>query len=221
LKLLASHAFLFKEYLTEDAERMFGLLSKLCKHHNKDVHRKGFEALDAFLQQVANELVAEARDINSNRATYKFFVRKFFEMLENPAGGVEEISIAVRGFGRFAAPTAKYSSIPELKKVLNKLFQFSERYYAKDEATYHMSSFLSSYANILLHLDQVDSLYIDHLARVIGSIFAYFPTLWPKQRIAHYFAISRLFTALYSKQSALQTLLSRVGTSRTTRQPTN
>jgi hypothetical protein len=74
-----------------------------------------------------------------------------------------------------------------------------------------MSSFLSSFANILLHLDQIDSLYIDHLARVIGAIFSYFPTLWPKQRIAHYFAISRLFTALYSKQSALQTLLSRVG----------
>ena len=71
LRLLTEHAFLFKEYLTEDADRLFATLTHLCKHQNVDVHRAAFRAIDAFLHHVANELVSDARSTASNHATFK------------------------------------------------------------------------------------------------------------------------------------------------------
>ena len=76
-----------------------------------------------------------------------------------------------------------------------------------------MSSFIGAFANILLQLDTVDEARVDHLERIVAAVFRYFPTLWPKQQQAHYYALSRLLIALYSKGSSLKMLLSRVCTS--------
>src|ERR1700722_19278718 len=76
----------------------------------------------------------------------------------------------------------------------------------------HLANFMSSFANIILQLDSVDEGYIDSLERIIGTLFIIFPQLYPHQKIAHYFAISRLFISLFFKHASLQTLLSRVGT---------
>ena len=61
-------------------------------------------------------------------------MKRFLDMLDHGDGGadMEDTAIAIRGFGRFAAPTAKYSSTNELKKVLSRLFHFSERFYQSD-----------------------------------------------------------------------------------------
>jgi DNA-dependent protein kinase catalytic subunit len=74
----------------------------------------------------------------------------------------------------------------------------------------HLPSFIASFANILLELNEVDDVYVDHLENVIGTFFLVYPQLYDVKRWSYYMAISRLFVALYSKGSALQNLLSRI-----------
>ncbi len=74
----------------------------------------------------------------------------------------------------------------------------------------HLPSFIASFANILLELNEVDDTYVDHLENVIGTFFLVYPQLYDVKRWSYYMAISRLFVALYSKGSALQNLLSRI-----------
>ncbi len=122
----------------------------------------------------------------------------------------------------------------ELKKMLNSLFQFSERLYSgcvffvhahncanaqlfrsqdqMDDTILHLSSFINSFANILLELNDFEDSYLDHLETILGTFFIIFPQLYSVQREKYYLAISRLFISLYSKTSALRSLLSRVGT---------
>ena len=80
-----------------------------------------------------------------------------------------------------------------------------------DDTIFHLSSFINSFANILLELNEVEDSYIDHLETVIGTFFVIFPQLYVVQREKYYLAVSRLLVSLYSKVSALRTLLSRIG----------
>jgi hypothetical protein len=80
-----------------------------------------------------------------------------------------------------------------------------------EDTIVHLASFISSFANIIMQLDSVDEGYIENLERVVGTLFIIFPQLYPHQRTAHYYALSRLFIALFAKQGSLKTLLSRVG----------
>ena len=68
---MATHAFLIKEYLTEDSEKMYNRISALCKHKNKKLKYTAYPALKAFLMQVANELVSANRNSESNKETFK------------------------------------------------------------------------------------------------------------------------------------------------------
>ena len=50
---------------------MFLRLTNMCKHQNKSVMYRGFSALDAFFQSVANELVGSQRSEDSNAKTFQ------------------------------------------------------------------------------------------------------------------------------------------------------
>ena len=71
LKLLSTHAGVFRQYLTEDSEKMYGRIAPLCQHQNKKLRDHALAALDAFLGQVSSELVSTQRDPASNRDTFK------------------------------------------------------------------------------------------------------------------------------------------------------
>lgn len=80
-----------------------------------------------------------------------------------------------------------------------------------EDTILHLSSFINSFANILLELKEVEDSYIDHLETILGTFFVIFPQLYSVQRDKYYLAVSRLLVSLYSKVSALRTLLNRVG----------
>lgn len=217
LKLAGEHASVFKRYLAEDSDKMFIRLANLCKHHNKKVTYPGFTALDAFFRQVALELVSTERSEESNVQTFKFFIKKFFDMLDSQAGSnMREISIAIRGFGSFAGPMLMYMGVDELKKVFMKLLQYSDKFFAGEfevyESIHHLPSFLNAFANISLQLGHVDDVHVDHLERLTSAVFVYFPQINLSRglQIEYNRALSRLFVALFSAGAALQTLLSRI-----------
>ncbi len=63
--------------------------------------------------------------------------------------------------------------------MLVKLFQFSERFSSGEaeleETVSHLSSFTSSFANIILELDSLEESYIDNLEKMVGTLFMTFP----------------------------------------------
>jgi len=150
LRVITTHASLLKAYLTEDSESMYNRLNTLCKHQNKKLRDGAFAALESFLKQVAIELTSGQRNLASDQVTFKFFIRKFYDLLESQSSSIFELSIAIRGLGHFALPIQQFAGVWEVKKILTKMFNFSERFSSKqeqlEETVLHLSSFISSYS---------------------------------------------------------------------------
>ena len=130
---------------------------------------------------------------------------------------MQEISIALRGFGMFSGAILRYVGLDDLKKQCAKLFQFSERFFASDfeqldETAYHLPSFIIAFSNAMLFMDNVEENHIDYLEKLVSAVFVFYPQLHSHKRDQFAPALSRLFTCLFSKGSALKELLSRIST---------
>jgi DNA-dependent protein kinase catalytic subunit len=128
LKFISNHAVIFKEYLTEDSEKMFQRLFSLCKHQNKNVRDLAFPAFESFMAQVSNEISSGNRNAVSDQATFTFFIRKFYDLLNSSLSGIYEISVAIRGLGYFATPIEQFTGQNELKKVFIKLLKQCQQF---------------------------------------------------------------------------------------------
>ena len=85
---------------------------------------------------------------------------------------MQEISIALRGFGMFSGAILRYVGLDDLKKQCAKLFQFSERFFASDfeqldETAYHLPSFIIAFSNAMLFMDNVEENHIDYLEKLV------------------------------------------------------
>eukprot|EP01105_Mastigella_eilhardi_P003802 TRINITY_DN1496_c0_g1_i7.p1 TRINITY_DN1496_c0_g1~~TRINITY_DN1496_c0_g1_i7.p1 ORF type:complete len:3703 (-),score=882.72 TRINITY_DN1496_c0_g1_i7:1157-12265(-) len=141
-------------------------------------------------------------------------MKKFFDMLDSPTGGVRSISVAVVGFGWFALPIKEFMGVPELAKILSALCHKVDKCLSsgdtEDESIIHIASFMNSYSHIIHELPSVEEIQVAQLELLLASLFRVFPHLYPHQRAAHYAALSQLLRALHPKGSALKLLLSRV-----------
>ncbi|KAL9649605.1 hypothetical protein ABK040_003282 [Willaertia magna] len=245
LLLLSKHAEQFKEYLTVDSEKMFDRLVKLCSHRNDKVRKHAFPALESFLSQVSFELVREGgRRLESNIKTFKNLMTKFKGILSmnftgldisntgtansssggnttgpviNPNLNKYYLSIAIRSFGQFAVPMARFLSQQDTKIVLKQLLKLSDQLLTRsqeqlEESVSHIPSFLSAFANIILELESVDSWVMDYLEKITGILFLVYPKqyLFPKYKYANYCALVKLLVALYLKRDALNVFLDRI-----------
>jgi hypothetical protein len=131
LRMISKHADLFAEYLTEDCEKIFVVFTQgpkcLCRHVNKDVRTLSYKALDAFLKQVSGQICSGKRNPETDTTNFTFFVKKFFEMIQMDADSRAEIQMAISGFGAFAPAIARFLGQNEVKNILHKLFQLSDR----------------------------------------------------------------------------------------------
>ena len=93
MRMISKHADLFAEYLTESCEKFFVLFTQgpkaLCRHTNKDLRVAAYKALDAFLKQVNGQLCSGKRDPEINMSNFRFFVKKFFEMIRGWLGLID------------------------------------------------------------------------------------------------------------------------------------
>ena len=131
MRLIERQGSMFKRYITEKCAEMFKSIRKWCLHINRTLSRQAFDALDAFLLIIADELVSSNRSADSNRATLRDFLKEFWSGLESLQCSILEVSVCVRGFGYFAKATQEYMSSAEVKKILQKLLVFSDQYYSK------------------------------------------------------------------------------------------
>lgn len=131
LKLMARHAFLFKEYLTVSAEKMLKRMEATCNHKNDKVRKAAAPANEAFIGQVAYELVKGKRNEEDNKKTFTFLVSEITQMMDPKHSSKYRFSMAIRSFGNMAAPMKKYLGEKDTKVLLLKLFKLADQLLTK------------------------------------------------------------------------------------------
>lgn len=158
LRLLARHASQFSSCLMDHYRALFEVMSKLCGHINAEMKKTSYYALEAFLKQVAL-LVGE--NIDEHKSKLKFFMQKFCGIIKTMDSTHKELSIAIRGYGFFAAPCKKVCP-QDVDLMYTELIQRCKQMYltesdGEDDNFYQLPSFLDSIASVLIHLDKVTS----------------------------------------------------------------
>jgi len=70
---------------------VYNLIIKFCKHQNSRLSICAFRALEVFFIQVANELLSEKRNLESNKETFRFFMKEFWNGIESPSSTISEV----------------------------------------------------------------------------------------------------------------------------------
>uniref|UniRef100_A0A3P8W2M6 DNA-dependent protein kinase catalytic subunit n=1 Tax=Cynoglossus semilaevis TaxID=244447 RepID=A0A3P8W2M6_CYNSE len=212
LRLLAKHASQFSSCLIDNYKVLFEVMSKLCGHINGEMKKTSYFALEAFLKQVAL-LVAE--NTEEHKSKLKFFMQKFCGIIKTMDSTHKELSIAIRGYGFFAAPCKKVCP-QDVDLMYTELIQRCKQMYLtesddEDDSYYQLPSFLDSIASVLIHLDKIPEVYTPLLERLLVVQIDSFPQYSDKMQTACCRSILKVFVAMASKGPVLWSFIGSVG----------
>jgi len=77
--MIEKQAPIFRQYLTEQCEKIYKLIFGYCTHANRSLQRVAFPALESFLVQIASEITSGARSLENDKLTFR--VRDLWENL--------------------------------------------------------------------------------------------------------------------------------------------
>ncbi|XP_077480903.1 DNA-dependent protein kinase catalytic subunit [Stigmatopora argus] len=211
LRLFARHASQFSSCLLTHYREVFDAMFKLCGHHNNDMKTTSYYAMEAFLKQVSM-LVAE--NIAEHKSTLTFFMGKFCSIIRTMESTHKELSIAIRGYGFFAAPCKKVCP-QDVEFMYTELIQRCKQMYltesdGEDESFHQLPSFLDSIASVLIHLDKVPEVYMPLLERLLVVQIDSYPQYSDKVQKACCKGIIKVFVAVASKGPVLWNFISSV-----------
>nr|XP_004569583.2 DNA-dependent protein kinase catalytic subunit [Maylandia zebra] len=211
LRLLARHASQFSSCLMDHYKPLFEVMSKLCGHINGEMKKTSYYALEAFLKQVAL-LVAD--NIEEHKTKLKFFMQKFCSIIKTMDSTYKELSIAIRGYGFFAAPCKKVCP-QDVDLMYTELIQRCKQMYltesdGEDDSFYQLPSFLDSIASVLIHLDKIPEVYTPLLERLLVVQIDSFPQYSERMQIACTRSILKVLVAIASKGPVLWSFISSV-----------
>jgi hypothetical protein len=222
-QFLARHAKVFQRYLAHSHKDIWEAfwkegpsgLTGLCLKQDSKLRSRAFQAMEAFLSCVATELVDGKSSPDVNLITFQFFMAQFNRILSTRQAHVQNISLAIRGYGHFAIAIKHFWQAWQLQKTFNLLAQLSEEFCNGsaeliDETIMHLPSFVSAFANFVRELDVVDETSLEKLDRIIVQVFIIFPHLHRHQRNRYFKALRRLLFSVYLKGTALRQLMGRV-----------
>ncbi|XP_061661173.1 DNA-dependent protein kinase catalytic subunit isoform X2 [Syngnathoides biaculeatus] len=211
LRLFSRHASQFSSCLLTHYREVFDAMSKLCGHINNEMRKKSNYALEAFLKQVS---MLVAGNIEEHKTKLKFFMQRFCGIIKTMESTHKELSIAIRGYGLFAAPCKKVCP-QDVELMYTELIQRCKQMYltesdAEDESFYQLPSFLDSIASVLIHLDKVPEVYTPLLERLLVVEIDSFPQHSEKMQMACCRAIIKVLVAMASKGPALWSFITSV-----------
>ncbi|KAM9332600.1 DNA-dependent protein kinase catalytic subunit [Pholidichthys leucotaenia] len=211
LRLFARHASQFSSCLMDHYRALFETMSKLCGHINAEMKKTSYYALEAFLKQVAM-LVAD--NIEEHKSKLKFFMQKFCGIIKTMDSTHKELSIAIRGYGFFAAPCKKVCP-QDVDLMYTELIQRCKQMYltesdGEDETFYQLPSFLDSIASVLIHLDKVPEVYTPLLERLLVVQIDSFPHYSERMQTTCCRSILKVLVAMASKGPVLWSFISSV-----------
>ncbi|XP_054478556.1 DNA-dependent protein kinase catalytic subunit [Anoplopoma fimbria] len=211
LRLFARHASQFSSCLMDHYRALFEIMSKLCGHINAEMKKTSYYALEAFLKQVAM-LVAD--NIEEHKSKLKFFMQKFCSIIRTMDSTHKELSIAIRGYGFFAAPCKKVCP-QDVDLMYTELIQRCKQMYltesdGEDDSFYQLPSFLDSIASVLIHLDKIPEVYTPLLERLLVVQIDSFPQYSERMQTACCRSILKVLVAMASKGPVLWGFISSV-----------
>ncbi|XP_059183485.1 DNA-dependent protein kinase catalytic subunit [Centropristis striata] len=211
LRLFSRHASQFSSCLMDQYRALFEVMSKLCGHINAEMKKTSYYALEAFLRQVAM-LVAE--NIEEHKSKLKFFMQKFCGIIKTMDSTHKELSIAIRGYGFFAAPCKKVCP-QDVELMYTELIQRCKQMYltesdTEDDSFYQLPSFLDSIASVLIHLDKIPEVYTPLLERLLVVQMDSFPQYSERMQTACCRSILKVLLAVASKGPVLWSFISSV-----------
>uniref|UniRef100_A0A3Q2CEF8 DNA-dependent protein kinase catalytic subunit n=1 Tax=Cyprinodon variegatus TaxID=28743 RepID=A0A3Q2CEF8_CYPVA len=211
LRLFARHASQFSSCLLDHYRPMFETMCKLCGHINAEMKKTSYSALEAFLKQIAL-LVAD--NIEEHKSKLKFFMQKFCGIIKTMDSTHKELSIAIRGYGFFAAPCKKVCP-QDVDLMYTELIQRCKQMYltesdGEDDSFYQLPSFLDSIACVLIHLDKIPEVYTPLLERLLVVQIDSFPQYSERMQFACGRSILKVFVAVASKGPVLWSFISSV-----------
>ncbi|KAK2886235.1 hypothetical protein Q8A73_020181 [Channa argus] len=211
LRLFARHASQFSSCLLDHYRALFEVMSKLCGHINAEMKKTSYYALEAFLKQVA---VLVAENIEEHKSKLKFFMQKFCGIIKTMDSTHKELSIAIRGYGFFAAPCKKVCP-QDVDLMYTELIQRCKQMYltesdGEDDSFYQLPSFLDSIASVLIHLDKIPEVYTPLLERLIVVQIDSFPQYSERMQTVCSRSILKVLVAIASKGPVLWSFISSV-----------
>uniref|UniRef100_A0A8D3CWJ1 DNA-dependent protein kinase catalytic subunit n=1 Tax=Scophthalmus maximus TaxID=52904 RepID=A0A8D3CWJ1_SCOMX len=211
-RLFARHASQFSSCLMDHYRALFEVMSKRCGHINAEMKKTSYYALEALLKQVAM-LVAE--NTEEHKSKLKFFMQKFCGIIKTMDSTHKELSIAIRGYGFFAAPCKKVCP-QDVDLMYTELIQRCKQMYLTesdgedDDSFYQLPSFLDSIASVLIHLDKVPEVYTPLLERLLVVQIDYFPQYSERMQTTCCRSILKVLVAIASKGPVLWSFIGSV-----------
>ncbi|XP_036452457.1 DNA-dependent protein kinase catalytic subunit isoform X2 [Colossoma macropomum] len=211
LKLFAKHAAQFSSCLMDHYRTVFDIMSKLCGHINGEMKKTSYMALESFLKQVA---ILVAENVEQHQSKLKFFMQKFCSIIRTMDSSNKELSIAIRGYGFFAAP-CKVVCPQDVDLMYTELIQRCKQMYLTesdqdDDNVYQLPSFLDSIASVLIHLDRVPEVYTSVLERLLVVQIDTFPQYSQRMQYATCRSIIKVLIAMAAKGPVLWSFTSSV-----------
>ncbi|XP_034980550.2 DNA-dependent protein kinase catalytic subunit [Zootoca vivipara] len=211
LRLFSIHAVQFSTCLLDNYISLYEVMSKWCGHQNIELKKAGHSALDAFLKQISAMV---ANDAEMHKSKLRYFMEQFYGIIRKMDASNKELSIAIRGYGLFAAPCKAINS-KDVDFMYVELLQRCKQMYLTeaetvDDHVYQLPSFLQSIASVILHLDTIPEVYTPVLERLIVVQIDSFPQYSVKMQFQCCKSIVKVFLALAGKGPVLWSFMSTV-----------
>ncbi|KAL4648766.1 DNA-dependent protein kinase catalytic subunit isoform X1 [Arapaima gigas] len=211
LRLFARHSAQFSSCFMDHYKTVFDIMSKWCGHQNTEMKKTSFYALESFLKQVAALLT---ENVELHKSKLRFFMQKFCAIIKTMHSSQKELSIAIRGYGLFAAP-CKAVCPQDVDFMYTELMQRCKQMYltesdTQDDNVYQLPSFLDSIASVLFHLDQIPEVYTPVLERLLVLQIDSYPQYSQKMMPTCCRSIIKVLTALAGKGPVLWNFISTV-----------
>ncbi|KAF9934906.1 hypothetical protein FBU30_010173 [Linnemannia zychae] len=207
LDLFAHHIHLFRPMLIEIYEWMYQRIAGYCEHSHDKMSKCGYNSLDVFLQEIANVLTTSPTTEKEYNC-FMFFTTNFNQIISmevvSTVAQYKAMSVAIRGYGYFAAP-CKHIAPDQLHKLLAHLLKKSAFLVSSntnegiDGSTSHLAAFITAYTFVAQVYDEIPELLMTALNQMSNVAIVNFAKLSYYNRIDCTIAIEGLLIMLFNK----------------------
>ncbi|XP_027494416.1 DNA-dependent protein kinase catalytic subunit isoform X2 [Corapipo altera] len=211
LQLFNWHAAQFGALLLDNYVSLYEVMCKWCGHTHQELRKASHSALDSFLNQIS---LMVAKDAELHKDKLQFFMEQFYGIIRRMDSSSKELSIAIRGYGLFAAPCKAIHS-KDVDNMYVELLQRCKQMYLTEAETiddhlYQLPSFLQSIASVIFHIDTVPEVYTPVLEHLVVLQINSFPQYSEKMQHMCCRSIIKVFLALSGKGPVLWSFISTV-----------
>ncbi|XP_065679642.1 DNA-dependent protein kinase catalytic subunit isoform X1 [Hydra vulgaris] len=208
LTLLALHSSQFNELLTLQAEQIYDALELWINHQNKEVKKIAITATESFLYEVSCYISSVKNDQTTK--ILKVFLFRFHKTLNSPTASYKEISMAIKGYGKFSLAFSNVMTENEKISVFDEILKRSEMILLNNELFHQLPTYLESLSCILKIFTSVNYSLLQPIEKIIIFIFENIFNLGKTGLALYMKGIATFIDSVSSTQSMLKTSLSRI-----------